>query len=63
MSMFPVIKHLQLYIEPLRFSLCKVVLAKLPDPVSHTAKKKKNHIMAENSQINTLDGYGREIQY
>lgn len=58
--MFPVIKHLQLYTELLRFSQFKVVLAKLPNPVSNTAK---NHSMAGDSQMNTLDGSGGEVQY
>lgn len=57
MSMFPEIRHLQLYTEPLRFWHCKVVLAKLPNPVSPTAE------ITAWLKTNTLDSYGREIQY
>lgn len=55
--MFPAIKNLQLYAEPLIFLQWKAVMARFLNPISHTAKIS----VSENSEVNTLDSYGRQI--
>lgn len=59
MSMFPVTKLQQLHTEPLGFSQCKVVQAKLPNPSAILL----NHSMAEHSPVNTLSSLESAIQH
>lgn len=57
--MFPVIKLQQLHTEPLGFSQCKVVQAKLPNPSAILL----NYSMPEHSPMSTLSSLERAIQH